>query len=69
MSPPQASPLFPGVNTAERAGAQLAAVATGPLPAPSGSYIDRSTVTRSSDESYDEAREEELWACCDRATS
>ncbi len=54
-------PLFPGVNTPERAGAQLA-VATGPKPGPSGSYIDRATVTRSSDASYDEAREDELWA-------
>ncbi|MCO8271317.1 SDR family NAD(P)-dependent oxidoreductase [Actinoplanes sp. TRM 88003] len=62
-------PLIPGVNTAERAGAQLAAAATGPLSAPAGSYIDRSTVTRSSDESYDEAREDELWSAAERLVS
>nr|WP_221381360.1 SDR family NAD(P)-dependent oxidoreductase [Actinoplanes polyasparticus] len=62
-------PLLPGVNTAERAGDQLAAAATGPLPAPSGSYIDRATVTPSSAASYDEAREEELWAAAERLTA
>jgi NAD(P)-dependent dehydrogenase (short-subunit alcohol dehydrogenase family) len=55
-------PLLPGVNTVSRAGAQLAAVATGPRPAPSGAYIDRWNVTPSSPASYDEAREEELWS-------
>ncbi|MEV6489168.1 SDR family NAD(P)-dependent oxidoreductase [Actinoplanes sp. NPDC051633] len=55
-------PRIPGVNTPERAGAQLAAVVTGPRPAPSGAYIDRSTVTPSSPASYDEKRERELWA-------
>ncbi|MCY1144558.1 SDR family NAD(P)-dependent oxidoreductase [Actinoplanes sp. Pm04-4] len=62
-------PLIPGVNTAQRAGAQLAAAAVGPLAAPSGSYIDRSSVVPSSPESYDEAREEELWAAAERLTA
>jgi NAD(P)-dependent dehydrogenase (short-subunit alcohol dehydrogenase family) len=55
-------PHLPGANTVERAGAELAAVALGPRPAESGAYIDRSTVTPSSPESYDEAREDELWS-------
>lgn len=62
-------PYLPGVNTVERAGAQLAAVALGPRPAPSGAYIDRWNVTPSSPESYDEAREDELWAAAERLTS
>ncbi|MBM2623067.1 SDR family NAD(P)-dependent oxidoreductase [Actinoplanes sp. LDG1-06] len=62
-------PLIPGVNTPARAGDQLAAAAIGPRPGPSGSYIDRAAVMRSSDESYDEAREEELWAAAERLTA
>lgn len=58
----------PLANSADEAGAQLAAVATGPRPGPSGSYIDRTTLTRSSPESYDEAREEALWAAAARLT-
>ncbi len=61
-------PLLPGVNTVDRAGAQLAAVATGPRPGPSGAYIDRDRETPSSPESYDEAREDELWAAMERLT-
>ncbi|WP_236791891.1 SDR family NAD(P)-dependent oxidoreductase [Amycolatopsis sp. GM8] len=53
---------FPGVNTAERAGTQLAAAVTGPRPAPSGAYIDREKVMSSSPESYSEERERELWS-------
>lgn len=63
------APHFPGVNTSERAGAQLAAVAVGPRPAPSGAYLDRWTVTPSSPESYDEAREDELWDAAERLVS
>jgi NAD(P)-dependent dehydrogenase (short-subunit alcohol dehydrogenase family) len=61
-------PHLPGVNTVERAGEQLARAATGPRPAPSGAYIDRWSVVPSSAESYDEAREEELWAAAGRLT-
>lgn len=61
-------PLLPGVNTVPRAGDQLAAVATGPRPGPSGSYIDRTRETPSSPESYDEAREDELWDAAARLT-
>jgi NAD(P)-dependent dehydrogenase (short-subunit alcohol dehydrogenase family) len=63
------APHFPGVNTSERAGAQLAAVAIGPRPAEPGAYIDRWTATPSSPESYDEGREDELWAAAERLTS
>ena len=61
-------PFVPGVNTVERAGHQLAKAATGPRPAPSGAYIDRWSVIPSSAESYDEAREEELWAAAGKLT-
>lgn len=59
-------PLLPGVNTAVRAGAQLAALAAGPRPADSGAYVDRWSVTPSSPASYDEAREDELWSTLQR---
>ncbi|MBU2669364.1 SDR family NAD(P)-dependent oxidoreductase [Actinoplanes bogorensis] len=62
-------PLFPGVNTPAGAGDQLAAAATKTIAGPSGSYIDRSTVTKSSAESYDEAREEELYRAAETLTS
>lgn len=62
-------PLIPGVNSVHRAGDQLAAAATGPRPGPTGSYIDRRKVTRSSAESYNEAREDQLWAAAERLTS
>ena len=62
-------PLLPGVNTVERAGAQLAKAATGPRPGPSGAYIDRWSVIPSSAESYDDAREEGLWAAAERLTA
>jgi NAD(P)-dependent dehydrogenase (short-subunit alcohol dehydrogenase family) len=62
-------PHLPGVNTPPKAGAQLAAVAIGPRPAESGAYIDRWTVTKSSPESYDERREDELWAEAARLTA
>lgn len=55
-------PLLPFVNTVEAAGDQLAAAMTGSRPGPSGSYIDRASVTPSSPESYDRVREDELWA-------
>ncbi|MFF5290517.1 SDR family NAD(P)-dependent oxidoreductase [Paractinoplanes globisporus] len=62
-------PLMPGVNTVERAGHQLAKAATGPRPGPSGAYIDRWEVVPSSDESYDEAREKELYEAAAKLTA
>lgn len=47
------------------AGRLLAEAMAGPRPGTSGSYIDRGRVTPSSAESYDERREEELWAVAD----
>ncbi|PXY33997.1 SDR family NAD(P)-dependent oxidoreductase [Prauserella flavalba] len=44
------------------AGGLLAETALGPRPGASGSYLDRGKVAPSSPESYDEDREEELWA-------
>jgi NAD(P)-dependent dehydrogenase (short-subunit alcohol dehydrogenase family) len=61
-------PMLPGVNTVERAGQQLAKAATGPRPGPSGVYIDHWDVIPSSAESYDEVREEQLWAAAERLT-
>lgn len=43
------------------AGRDLAGVVLGATPAPSGAYVDRTTVVPSSDESYDPVREAELW--------
>ncbi len=53
-------------TTPQRAGAVLAEALAGPLPGPTGSYLDRGRATRSSRESYDVAREEELWRTCAR---
>jgi NAD(P)-dependent dehydrogenase (short-subunit alcohol dehydrogenase family) len=52
----------PFAATPAQAGAWLAAAAIGPQPGRSGDYIDRTRVVPSSAESYDEAREEALWA-------
>lgn len=61
-------PLLPGVNTVTRAGDQLARAAAGPRPGPSGGYVDRWNTVPSSAESYDERREDELWATAGRLT-
>lgn len=58
----------PAGQSAQEAGEQLAAVVAGPRPGPSGAHIDRRTVVPSSPESYDERREEELWAAAGRLT-
>jgi NAD(P)-dependent dehydrogenase (short-subunit alcohol dehydrogenase family) len=58
--------LTPLSVDARTAGRMLAATVTGPPPAPSGSYLDREAPQRSSAESYDPAREHELWAAADR---
>jgi hypothetical protein len=47
--------------TAQQAGARLAETLLDGLPEPSGSYLDRGSAVRSSAESYDPAREDELW--------
>jgi NAD(P)-dependent dehydrogenase (short-subunit alcohol dehydrogenase family) len=56
--------LLPFAQSARAAGDQLALLATGPRPAGSGAYIDRTAETRSSADSYDETREEALWRHC-----
>ena len=48
------------------AGANLAAAAIGPTPGENGSYINRRRAERSSNESYDRAREADLWHTADR---
>jgi NAD(P)-dependent dehydrogenase (short-subunit alcohol dehydrogenase family) len=53
--------LTPIAMTAGAAGDLLAKAAIGPRPGASGCYIDRDAVADSSPESYDRAREEELW--------
>lgn len=53
-----ATPLALSPRTA---GDLLAKAAVGPRPGESGSYIDRRAVARSSAESYDRDREEDLW--------
>lgn len=47
------------------AGRLMAETMTGPRPADSGAYISKGKVIPSSSESYDERREEELWAAAD----
>ncbi|MGW4520882.1 SDR family NAD(P)-dependent oxidoreductase [Amycolatopsis sp. NPDC004378] len=51
----------PIASSPQTAGAKLAAAMTVPRPAESGAYLDRGVVVPSSNESYDEEREEELW--------
>ena len=45
----------------QRAGEQLAAVATGRVAGPTGSYINQTIAEPSSDASYDEICETDLW--------
>ena len=59
-------PYLPQAITVEEAGRMLAAVSTGDTPAGSGAYVDRDDVVPSSAESYDEARERELWATLEK---
>jgi NAD(P)-dependent dehydrogenase (short-subunit alcohol dehydrogenase family) len=51
----------PIASSPRTAGVKLAAAMSGPRPAESGAYLDRGEVVPSSEESYDEVREEELW--------
>ncbi|MEU4766273.1 SDR family NAD(P)-dependent oxidoreductase [Actinosynnema sp. NPDC023794] len=53
---------LPIATTADKAGRLLAETMTGPRPGESGSYISKGEVIPSSSESYDEQREEDLWA-------
>jgi NAD(P)-dependent dehydrogenase (short-subunit alcohol dehydrogenase family) len=53
--------VTPWAASPKRAGTLLAQAAAGPRPGDSGSYLDRGREARSSDESYDPARENELW--------
>ncbi|MCX5319951.1 hypothetical protein [Streptomyces sp. NBC_00120] len=50
------------------AGRYLADVVLGTTQAPTGSYVDRSRVDHSSEESYDPRREGELWEAAERLT-
>lgn len=56
---------LPLATDSAAAGRLLAETMTGPRPGDSGSYIDRGEVIPSSPESYDERREERLWAVAD----
>jgi NAD(P)-dependent dehydrogenase (short-subunit alcohol dehydrogenase family) len=55
----------PFATTSANAGRLLAETMAGPRPGDSGSYINRGEVVPSSSESYDERREEQLWAVAD----
>lgn len=58
----------PVVGTVQGAGRQLADLALGRLDAPAGAYVDRDRVARSSPQSYDPARERQLWEAAERLT-
>lgn len=60
--------LTPIATRASDAGRSLAETALGSIAAPSGAYVDRTTVDRSSDESYNPAREAALWDAAERLT-
>lgn len=49
------------IDTPAEAGRKLAAAVLGHTSAPSGSYLDRTRVVPSSEESYDPDRERALW--------
>ncbi|WBB77905.1 SDR family NAD(P)-dependent oxidoreductase [Micromonospora sp. WMMD882] len=53
--------LTPLASSQKTAGQHLADVVLGRIPAPSGSYIDRTREVSSSKESYDPDRERQLW--------
>jgi NAD(P)-dependent dehydrogenase (short-subunit alcohol dehydrogenase family) len=57
------TPLITGLDEASRL---LAAAVSGPRPGESGAYLEHGTAAQSSPESYDEAREEELWTTAGR---
>ena len=53
--------LTPYARTMEVSGADLAAAAVGPIPGPSGSYVNGTAVEPSSAASTDPGREAALW--------
>lgn len=61
--------LTPFATSRNAAGRYLADVVLGTPQAPTGSYVDRSRVDRSSEESYDPRREGELWDAAERFTA
>ncbi|GGT11831.1 SDR family NAD(P)-dependent oxidoreductase [Nonomuraea spiralis] len=61
--------LTPFATSPDAAGRHLADVVLGTLRAPTGSYVDRDRVSRSSDESYDPRREADLWKAVERLTA
>ena len=52
-----------------KAGRFLADAALGTVAAPSGAYIDRDKIARSSPESYDRQRERETWEVVEALTA
>lgn len=58
--------LTPFATTARRAGELLAAASVGSRPGESGDYLDLGRAVRSSAESYDIEREEQLWTEANR---
>ncbi|MEU6253861.1 SDR family NAD(P)-dependent oxidoreductase [Streptomyces sp. NPDC047043] len=58
--------LTPFATPRTAAGRHLADLVLGTLCAPTGSYVDRARVARSSAESYDPEREGELWDAAER---
>ncbi|MEU2178047.1 SDR family NAD(P)-dependent oxidoreductase [Nocardia sp. NPDC019219] len=58
--------LTPFATSRAAAGRYLADVVVGATAAPTGAYVDRGRVDRSSEESYDPRREAELWDALER---
>ncbi|MGC3000927.1 hypothetical protein ACPF8X_21835 [Streptomyces sp. G35A] len=58
--------LTPFATSRGAAGRYLADVVLGTTKAPTGSYVDRNRVARSSGESYDPQREAEVWDAVER---
>lgn len=61
--------LTPMATTPKDAGRNLANLVLGKTKAPTGSYVDRSQTSRSSDESYNTIREGELWDAIEKLTT
>ncbi|MDP5314971.1 hypothetical protein [Streptomyces poriferorum] len=61
--------LTPFATGRNAAGRHLADVVLGTTEAPTGSYVDRTRAARSSNESYDPRREDELWESAERFTA
>ncbi|MFI6856656.1 SDR family NAD(P)-dependent oxidoreductase [Streptomyces sp. NPDC050416] len=61
--------LTPFATGRNAVGRYLADVVLGTTGAPTGSYVDRNRVDRSSEESYDPRREVELWDAAERLTA